>query len=526
MSLLLQALQKATKSRETTQQPSTPLSPAGTSSAVGGALELEPGEIEPSRRAGTDFEALAPKAAARTPDPEPSGERIKDFATATPPQAAAVLAATGSRAKQESRFANAMAWAREHPVHVFAGIALIFLLGYGAYVYLAVTNPALFTGGASGGKPDGAMGPLAKGPQSAGPAPAAESGRPATSGLILDELTPGAGANGQPAGAPAAVQEAATPPAPEPVTQGQPTGDGGTPAATDASTATPAAAPSPAEPGAPARAEPNAVATATTPPVSAGGNRAAVSVVPTRASGTPAAQQAPEPFASAAGTGPRTARPKRSAARSSPVDEEDRLQIRSTDLSAVVAAALAEGYEAFQAGQFPKAREAYERALSADGRNTDAMIGLAAIAWQEGRTETASEYYYRVLQVDPQHAQAQAGLIGLMGRVDPVASESRLKQLIARDPSDTLYFTLGNLHADQRQWPAAQQAYFQAFQLDPTNPDYAYNLAVGLEHLGQPKLALGYYRKALELSRLRGRAGFDPGQVNSRIDKLSLAVER
>ena len=33
--------------------------------------------------------------------------------------------------------------------------------------------------------------------------------------------------------------------------------------------------------------------------------------------------------------------------------------------------------------------------------------------------------------------------------------------------------------------------------MQPDNADYAYNLAVGLEHLGQPKLALTYYRKAL-----------------------------
>ena len=54
-----------------------------------------------------------------------------------------------------------------------------------------------------------------------------------------------------------------------------------------------------------------------------------------------------------------------------------------------------------------------------------------------------------------------------------------LKQLIAREPSAYLYFTLGNIYADQNRWPDAQQAYFQAHHLQPDNPDYAYNLAVG-----------------------------------------------
>ena len=83
---------------------------------------------------------------------------------------------------------------------------------------------------------------------------------------------------------------------------------------------------------------------------------------------------------------------------------------------------------------------------------------------------------------------------------------------------------MGNLYAGERQWAQAQQAYFQAFQLEPTNPDYAFNLAVGLEHLNQSKAALAYYRKALDLSFARGRAGFDQKQVITRIGELSTAT--
>jgi tetratricopeptide (TPR) repeat protein len=105
----------------------------------------------------------------------------------------------------------------------------------------------------------------------------------------------------------------------------------------------------------------------------------------------------------------------------------------------------------------------------------------------------------------------------MVGRVDPLASETRLKQLIAREPSGFLYASLGNLHAEQNQWAAAQQAYFHAFQIEPSNPDYAFNLAVGLEHLGQRGIAAGYYRQALDLARLRGHAGFDQARVAARL---------
>ena len=106
-----------------------------------------------------------------------------------------------------------------------------------------------------------------------------------------------------------------------------------------------------------------------------------------------------------------------------------------------------------------------------------------------------------------------------------MAAESKLRQLIAREPSAHLYFTLGNLYADQSQWSAAQQSYFQAHHLDATNPDYAYNLAVGLEHVSQRKLALGYYRRAVELAAARGRANFNLPQAQERIGKLAAQVD-
>ena len=129
------------------------------------------------------------------------------------------------------------------------------------------------------------------------------------------------------------------------------------------------------------------------------------------------------------------------------------------------------------------------------------------------------------MELEPRNAYAQAGLIAIIGGADPQASESRLRLLIAREPSAFLYFTLGNLYADQGQWPGAEQAYFQAFQLQPDNADYAFNLAVGLEHIGQIRPALDYYRKALDLSFRKGRANFDQNLVIQRVGQLSTRVE-
>jgi tetratricopeptide (TPR) repeat protein len=199
--------------------------------------------------------------------------------------------------------------------------------------------------------------------------------------------------------------------------------------------------------------------------------------------------------------------------------------VSRTSAAPTVPPMLTEAYAALDAGRLDVAQRLYNQLLRADPKNIDALLGLAAIATQEGKTEDATKHYLRILEFDPRHALAQSGLIAILGRADPLAAETRLKQLIARDPSPFLYFTLGNLYADQSLWAQAQQAYFQAHHLEPANPDYAYNLAVGLEHLSQTRLALGFYRRAVELASTKGRANFSLPQARERITQLASRVE-
>ena len=186
---------------------------------------------------------------------------------------------------------------------------------------------------------------------------------------------------------------------------------------------------------------------------------------------------------------------------------------------------LAQAYAAFEANRLDEAGNLYNQLLRTEPMNIDALLGLAAIAMQQGRTDEATKHYLQILRLDPRHALAQSGLIAILGRADPLAAEARLKQLIARDPAPFLYFTLGNLYADQSQWAQAQQAYFQAYHLEPGNPDYAYNLAVGLEHLSQPGAALGFYRTAVQLAAAKGRVNFSLPQAQERITQLASRLE-
>jgi Tfp pilus assembly protein PilF len=182
---------------------------------------------------------------------------------------------------------------------------------------------------------------------------------------------------------------------------------------------------------------------------------------------------------------------------------------------------LERGWQALTSGNLAQAREEYLRVLAANPLDRDALLGLATIDARNQDYESAEARYYKVLELDPRDPYAQAGLIALRGQTDPVQSESRLKNLLAQQPEATfLNFALGNQYALQGRWQDAQSAYFKAYSTDPDHADYAYNLAVSLDQLHQPKLALEYYQRALVLAGKRA-VGFNSAQVEARIRELT-----
>jgi len=464
VSLLLKALQRASSSRESATRTSTAASARpGPDNARG---------VPPStRETMKESPALGRSATA--------GNRQSNFSDsgATSPRDATVL--------REDSF-SLSEWGRENPVYVFAILALVFLVFYFIYVFVAINYPGAFTRSGSFISPasTGSSQPLAR-------APAKPQGDnpslPATPELPPPPM-PSIDRPPQATQPPSdATGKLVPPPTQSPVKLEEP----------------------PAVPVQPAPASAPVVA-AETP----------LADKPAQPSPPPVRKESRKVVREPEGRG----RAVVAAATPSPTrkqaERDERLQVRQTDAGSVTGRQLEDAYGALQSGDHRKAQGLYESVLGRDRRNVDAMLGLAATSWRMGNSEKASAYYYEVLELDPQNAAAQAGLIGMVGRVDPVASETRLKQLLAREPSGLLYAALGNVHAEQNQWPAAQQAYFQAFQMEPSNPDYAFNLAVGLEHLGQQPLAVGYYRRALELARAKGYSGFDVKQVTTRLEKL------
>ena len=199
------------------------------------------------------------------------------------------------------------------------------------------------------------------------------------------------------------------------------------------------------------------------------------------------------------------------------------LQISTGHAESPVNLALAEAYRALMAGDDARAQSKYRQIVQSDPRNVDAMLGLAALAVRQDRLNDAAGWYGKVLELAPRQPQAQAGLLGLQSQADPVGSESRLKSLIVQQPGAAhLHAALGDVYAEQNRWNDAQQAYFQAYHHDPRNSQYAFNLAVSLEQIGKPALALPYYETASSLLPEVG-GQINRGQLEQRIQQLRAA---
>jgi len=189
--------------------------------------------------------------------------------------------------------------------------------------------------------------------------------------------------------------------------------------------------------------------------------------------------------------------------------------------SAGVDPTLLSAYQAFTRGEDVSAQQQYRQVLQHDVRNVDALLGMAAIAQRQSRDADAAGWYQKVLEVEPRNTIAQSAIASPQTGTDAVATESRIKSMLAQQPdAANLHAALGNVYAEQNQWANAQEAYFNASRYAPNNADYVFNLAISLDQLGKSGLALKQYQRALELVHKSGATSPDRVALEARIQAL------
>lgn len=186
-----------------------------------------------------------------------------------------------------------------------------------------------------------------------------------------------------------------------------------------------------------------------------------------------------------------------------------------------------QAYTAYQAGDWQQAKQYYQQAYNESSESVSALFGLGAVSVQLGEKQKALNYYRRILKLEPNNALAQKAILGIQSS-DNANEKIRddLNRLSEANPNDAeVAFSLGNLYAKRGDWVSAQSYYFKAYQNDDSQANYALNLAVSLDQLGQYALAKRYYQDAL--AKVRGeQPSFDVAAIKKRLLALNQFLEK
>jgi tetratricopeptide (TPR) repeat protein len=194
------------------------------------------------------------------------------------------------------------------------------------------------------------------------------------------------------------------------------------------------------------------------------------------------------------------------------------VQISKSKTEQGVNPTLMSAYNAYNAGKDTEAQALYKNVLQKDIRNVDALLGMGAIAERQGRLNDAYGWYGKVLEVEPRNATALAAYYDI--EQGGQGKEQKLKNLIAKNANDyNAHADLGAYYAEQNRWSDAQQSYFEAYRLNAT-ADNAFNLAVSLDQMHKPKLALPYYQQALALTHKSPTHSLDESVLQARIQAI------
>lgn len=150
-----------------------------------------------------------------------------------------------------------------------------------------------------------------------------------------------------------------------------------------------------------------------------------------------------------------------------------------------------------------EAQEVYEKALQFDSSNPDIYYNLGVVFLELGKATQALAYLDKALQFDPDHQQAlmnSAILIQESGNPDlrQIAYDRLHKLMIKDESNERIYFNLGMLAMDDKDFDNAEKWFKTAIQLKKDFRSAMFNLALLLSDAQRPLEAAPFLQQLLK----------------------------
>ena len=194
---------------------------------------------------------------------------------------------------------------------------------------------------------------------------------------------------------------------------------------------------------------------------------------------------------------------------------------------------LSEAVRLHQAGRLDQAAPIYQKVLTLEPNNPDALYLLGMAAVQNGQHQPGADLIRRAVAINGRHPDYQFHLalaLHSMGQLDEAAAGYR-RTLMLRPGDAGAYTNLGNVLAAQGKADEAVTCFRRALESEPGNWGAINNLGTVLWGLGRKDEAESQYRKALALKPdyadalvNLGNALRDKGAVGEAADYFRRAV--
>jgi tetratricopeptide (TPR) repeat protein len=163
------------------------------------------------------------------------------------------------------------------------------------------------------------------------------------------------------------------------------------------------------------------------------------------------------------------------------------------------------GKTAFELGDFPTARAAYEQAVSRGERKrgvnlADAYLGLAIIATREHKWEDARREFSHLLELNPTDGTSHANLARVnleLGKV-PEAVQHAEEAARSRGADEQVLFTLGKVYLAASRPDDAQKTFEHICEVIPSSASCPYGLALVALQKDDTHLALLKLKEAVD----------------------------